>query len=64
MIRKVIPVRVSTQTSERPTLQQLEADFLRLIKMERDSDEFMQLYRRFDADLGEVMRMEEASVPA
>lgn len=39
-------------------LKDLEADFLRLLETDRESPEFVELYRRFDAALDEVLQPE------
>ncbi len=39
-------------------LKSLEDDFFRLLEMDRESLEFEELYRRFDAQLSEVLEPE------
>jgi len=55
-------MRVGTECDE--LLKSIEADFLRLIDMDRESPEFEALYRRFDEALEEVLEPEAAEVVA
>lgn len=55
---KWVVMSMQALTVREDLLKSLEDDFFRLLEMDRESLEFEELYRRFDAQLSEVLEPE------